>query len=295
MAQQVSVDSDSIAQVLQSNDTTTAVLPDLAYKRLALVNVAFYGFPGAGDRNWVLIDSGIPGSAGFIKKAATQRFGENARPAAIIQTHGHFDHVGALETLSEEWNVPIYAHELELPYLNGSAAYPPPDPGVGGGLMALMSPLFPRSPINTGPHLHVLPGDGSVPFMPGWKWIHVPGHTPGQIALWREADKTLIAADAFITTAQESAYAVATQEPELHGPPMYFTQNFQDARRSVEKLAALNPELVITGHGQAMQGEAMREALRILAQNFDQVAVPEHGKYLETPAVVRDDSAYDRA
>lgn len=94
MTQQVSVDPDSIVRDLQNNDTTTEVLPDVAYKRLALVNVVFYGSPHAGDRNWVLIDSGIPGSAGFIRKAATQRFGEDARPAAIIQTHGHFDHIG---------------------------------------------------------------------------------------------------------------------------------------------------------------------------------------------------------
>lgn len=200
-----------------------------------------------------------------------------------------------METLSEEWDAPIYAHELEFPYLNGNASYPPPDPGVGGGLLALISPLFPRSPIDVSARLQQLPANGSVPFMPDWEWIHVPGHTPGQIALWRNTDRTLIAADAFITTAQESAYAVATQEPELHGPPMYFTQNFEDAKHSVEKLAALQPELVITGHGQAMRGEAMRNALNTLARNFDQVAVPVHGKYLEQPARTQDGSAYDAA
>jgi hypothetical protein len=31
-------------------------------------------------------------------------------------THGHFDHVGAREKLAEKWDVPIYAHELEVPY-----------------------------------------------------------------------------------------------------------------------------------------------------------------------------------
>src|ERR1700710_183150 len=69
-----------------------------------------------------------------------------ALPSAIVLTHGHFDHVGPLETLAKEWDVPIYAHKLEHPYLNGTKSYPPPDPTVGGGLMSLLSPLYPRKP-----------------------------------------------------------------------------------------------------------------------------------------------------
>lgn len=265
------------------DDGTQEVRPDLAYKRLAIVNVVFFGPPGAGDRGWTLIDAGIPGTAGVIKKAAAERFGDGARPAAIIQTHGHFDHVGGLEELAAEWDAPVYAHSLELPYLSGQESYLPPDPTVGGGLMAAISKIYPRGPVDVGARLHALPEDGTVPAMPGWTWLAVPGHTPGQIALWREADRTLIAADAFITTAQESAYAVATQRPELHGPPMYFTPDWTRAKASVEKLAALEPELVVCGHGPAMLGAEMRAALRTLAQGFDQIAVPEHGKYV--PAV----------
>ncbi len=262
------------------DDGTQEVLPDLAFKRLAIVNVVFYGPPNVGDRGWTLIDVGIPGTAGLIKKAASERFGEGARPAAIIQTHGHFDHVGGLEELAGEWDAPVYAHPLEMPYLSGQEAYPPPDPTVAGGLMAAVSGVYPRGPVDVGARLHALPEDGSVPTMPGWAWLAVPGHTPGQIALWRESDRTLIAADAFITTAQESAYAVAVQRPELHGPPMYFTPDWISAKASVEKLAILEPDLVVTGHGPAMQGAEMRAALHTLAREFEQIAVPEHGKYV---------------
>ena len=102
--------------------------------------------------------------------------------------------------------------------------------------------------------------------------------------LWREGDRSLIAGDAFITTKQESAFAVATQRPELHGPPMYYTPDWENARRSVERLARLEPELVVTGHGPAMQGPAMRAALHTLARDFDQVAVPDKGRYVDEPA-----------
>lgn len=255
--------------------------PDLAYQRLAIVNVIYYGVPG--DRQWVLIDAGLPGTAGLIINAAQQRFGPAARPAAIILTHGHFDHVGALNHLAARWDTSIYAHPRELPYLDGRVAYPPPDPSVGGGLMSTLSPLYPRGPINVRPWLHPLPMDGRVPHMPGWQWLPTPGHSPGHVSLWREADRSLIVGDAFITTKQESALAVASQRPEIHGPPMYFTPDWVQAHRSVERLAALEPDLVITGHGRPMQGAAMRQALHTLARNFDQIAIPRQGRYVQEP------------
>jgi glyoxylase-like metal-dependent hydrolase (beta-lactamase superfamily II) len=257
------------------------VLPDLAYKRLLLVNILFFGRTNAGDRSWVLIDAGLPGTAHSIASSAESRFGKSARPAAIVMTHGHFDHTGALADLAERWDAPIYAHEQELPFLNGTLSYPPPDPAVGGGIMASLSRFFPRGPIDVGSRLRTLPADGSIPGMSGWRWIHTPGHTEGHVSFWRASDRTLVAGDAFITTKQESAYAVATQEPELHGPPMYFTPDWDRAKGSVQRLARLEPNLAVSGHGRALGGEEMRRALHALADNFDTVARPRQGWTVE--------------
>jgi glyoxylase-like metal-dependent hydrolase (beta-lactamase superfamily II) len=147
--------------------------------------------------------------------------------------------------------------------------------------MARLSIFFPRGPIDVGARLKTLPADGSVPGMPGWRWIHTPGHTPGHVSLWRDSDRTIIAGDAFITTRQESAYAALRQEPEMHGPPMYYTPDWSSAKESVQKLAKLEPELAVTGHGRAMKGGHMRSALHALADGFDAIAVPDKGRYVE--------------
>lgn len=258
------------------NDDTRQIVADVAYRQLAIVNVIFVGIEGAGDGNWVLVDAGPPGSAYAIRSAAGARFGGHGRPACIVMTHAHFDHVGALETLASEWDVPVYAHHAEHPYLDGTQSYPPADPSVGGGLLARLSPLFPTRPVNVAAHLYDLPSDHSLPFMQDWRWIATPGHTPGHVSLWRDRDRVLIAGDAFITTRQESVYAAMTQTPEMHGPPMYFTPDWGSAKASVRALAALAPEIVVTGHGAAMQGPEMRAALDALAERFDEVAVPPH-------------------
>lgn len=289
---QVALPAEAIAEMDHPEDGTHEIAPDLAYRRLAMVNVIFYGRPNCGDRGWVLIDTGVPGLGGLIKSAAEDRFGEGAQPAAIILTHGHFDHVGNLKSLAQEWDAPVYAHGLEHPYLTGRAKYPPPDTSVGGGIMPTFAPLFPGGPIDVSPWLNELPPQGEVPFMPGWRWIHTPGHSPGHVSLWRATDRTLIAGDAFITTHMESAYSVITQKPEMHGPPAWLTPDWEAAHKSVVALAELDPELVVTGHGRAMQGPQMLAALQVLAWDFQKLAVPHQGHYVLHPARAEDGSAY---
>lgn len=48
----------------------------------------------------------------------------------------------------------------------------------------------------------------------------------------------------------------------MHGPPMYYTTSSDNARASVEHLAALEPDRVITGDGPAIQGKKMRTGLQ---------------------------------
>lgn len=253
------------------------VVADVRCVPLGMVNVCLIGHPDA--KEWVLVDAGLGVTSGLIVEAAERRFGEAAVPAAIILTHGHFDHVGALPALMERWDCPVYAHQDELPYLTGKANYPPADPNASDGMIAQISPFFPRHGIDLGDRIQALPEDGTVPGAPGWRWIHTPGHTPGHISLFRDEDKVLVSGDAFVTVEQESALAVLRQTPEVNGPPAYFTPDWEAARESVRRLEALHPEVVAAGHGVPMQGEELHQQLQRLAADFGHLAVPEQGRY----------------
>lgn len=243
------------------------------------IRIIFVNVFAIGDADgWVLVDAGLRGSAGRIIDWARQHFGD-APPRAIVLTHAHFDHVGALESLLQHWDVPVYVHPRELPYVHGERSYPPADPTVGGGLMARMSAFYPRGPIYLGARARPLPPDGTLEELPGWRWVYTPGHTVGHVSLFRPDDRMLLVGDAFCTTRAESFLASMTQRPELHGPPAYFTTDWAAAHASVIKLANLDPLVVAPGHGRPMAGEDMKRALQQLAQRFRELAQPRPGQH----------------
>lgn len=265
---------------LLSKLTTSSneVAPDILILQFTIVNAYIVGKPN--QSNWTLVDTGLENSAEFIIHAAEERFGKETRPQAIVLTHGHFDHVGSLIKLSQHWDIPVYAHELEIPYITGQKDYPLADSSVGGGMVAALSPTFPHTSIDIGFRANPLPSDHSVPGMTGWKWTLTPGHTDGHVALFRENDGVLIPGDAFTTVKQESLLSVITQNEQISGPPAYLTTDWKAAESSVNTLRDLKPALVIPSHGQPMQGEELTRHLDMLTHHFKEIAVPEQGLYV---------------
>lgn len=268
-----------------TNSSYFEVAPGVWGMKIVFVNIYMIASGTPEDKKWVLVDTGLPHASHKIQAMAEELFGEGTKPENIILTHGHFDHVGSLEAILKIWDVPVFAHELELPYLTGLSAYPPADPFVGGGLMSLTSWMFPNKPLDLGDKVHAFPEDGSTPGLPNWRIIHTPGHAPGHVSLFRKSDHVLVAGDAFVTTVQESALSVMLQKKIISGPPKYFTCDWKAAGISVRKLIGLHPQTVATGHGKPMFGKEFKEALQNLGKNFTEAAVPAHGRYVNEPAV----------
>ena len=106
MTVQLPLSADALAPDTQDAADTREIAPDLAYRRLKIVNVVFFGLPGKAV-DWILVDAGLPGSEKDIVACAEARFGKDSPPACIVLTHGHFDHVGAVEALAERWDVGV--------------------------------------------------------------------------------------------------------------------------------------------------------------------------------------------
>ena len=264
------MENDHILQkITQRPMTTLEVSPDILLLQFPLVNALLVGDPNNPNGEWVLIGAGMAHTAG-----------KDHMPSAIILSHGHFDHVGAVTDLVNKWNTVVYAHKNELPYLTGQQDYPPADPSVDKGLIAEISPTFPYQGINLGNKVKTLPDDGGVPGMTGWRWIHTPGHSPGHVSFFRDSDRILIVGDAFTTLNQNKAESVLSREKEMHGPPAYFTTDWQAAKTSIENLKQLNPAIAIPSHGLPIKGDELKQKFENLVNNFDKEEVPEQGKYV---------------
>ena len=241
------------------------------------------------EQGYVLIDTGLPGFKPLIRQAVEAFVGDRAC-RGIVLTHGHFDHAGNVAELARDLGVPVYAHRLEMPYLTGGSDYAPADPTPGGAI-CMMSRVFPTGGYDLSDvcELRALDGDGGEidgGGLPGWRWLHTPGHARGHVSLYREADGLLIAGDALATMDLDSWTAQVSRERRLCRPATPFTPDWVSARRSVHRLAELRPMQVAAGHGLPMKGRFVSDELWELDATMQP---PPGGRYTDAPATYADD------
>jgi glyoxylase-like metal-dependent hydrolase (beta-lactamase superfamily II) len=246
------------------------IASDVAVVPMLIANAYLAG----SAKSWVLVDSGIPGSQRAIRRAAARRFGSGARPKAIVLTHGHFDHAGSAGVLAGEWDVPVYVHLLEFPFLTGRSHYPPLD-STPPGFFCWLSRLFPSRTVNLGSRLAALDLERPPVGMEGWECHYTPGHTMGHVAFFRREGAVLLAGDSVTTMNLDSFWGTVMKRREICRPPVPATMDWERARRSVELLAALRPRVLAAGHGAPIQNAA--DELQRLAERF---AVPVRGRYV---------------
>lgn len=98
----------------------------------------------------------------------------------------------------------------------------------------------------------------------GFKVLHMPGHAPGLIALWRESDRVALVSD--VVYLVDSGRLKALPHGEASVPHPAWAWDHRKARAAVRRLAALEPEVVGTGHEAPMRGPGLRATLERAAE-----------------------------
>jgi steroid delta-isomerase-like uncharacterized protein len=88
----------------------------------------------------------------------------------------------------------------------------------------------------------------------GFKVVHLPGHAPGLIGLFRESDRLALVSDTIYTLDSETGRHVPA-----HVPHPAFNQDTEQARESIRKLAALDPVSVWAGHTDPVTGDVQAQ------------------------------------
>ena len=179
----------------------------------------------------VLIDAGRRWDKGRIFAEL-----EGREISEVALTHVHPDHQGCAKAICEARGVPLACHEDDVDAMEGRrpvAASPKPS-------AQLFGKLWTGPPHKVDRVLHE--GDEVA----GFRVVHAPGHAPGEVIFFRDSDRVAICGDVI----RNITYVA--MRTKLAVPPDDLTPDPAENRRSVRKLAELNPSLILPGHGPAV-------------------------------------------
>jgi glyoxylase-like metal-dependent hydrolase (beta-lactamase superfamily II) len=173
----------------------------------------------------VLIDTGTRWAARRLLRAV------RGRPISLVAlTHCHPDHRGSAARVCRTLGVPLACHEADAPVMEGREPMHPRVPGFLAPLMDL-GPYPVSRVLREGDHLA------------GFRVVHLPGHTMGHVAFFRESDRVAIVGDVLANI------NLLTGRPGLREPPRVFSIDPALNRESARKLLSLRPSVVCFGHG----------------------------------------------
>ncbi|MFD0339637.1 MBL fold metallo-hydrolase [Streptomyces sp. NPDC127117] len=211
---------------------------------------------------YALIDTAVPGSAPAILDALTRLGGRPEDLRQIVLTHSHIDHMGSAADLVEATGARVLAGAVDAPFIRGTAPEPQPtyttperalhEQIMAGFAEADVQPLQ-HVPVDVELHDGDSIGDWGEPV----HVLHVPGHTPGSIALHLPSSGVLFPGD-IIATAEGRA---------ILGP---FNVDREQAIASFRRLASLEVEALCVPHGEPVLKGA-NEVLRAATPENDWV------------------------
>jgi len=196
------------------------------------------------DENGVtLVDAGISSMAKGILKSIEKI--QRGPLHTILLTHGHSDHVGALKTILKEKNVPVYAHPIEIPYMEDELPYPrrkKAAQSVNRGITKALS----------------IDDQGNLQSFAGLRPYHTPGHSPGHVAYYHVEDEVLLAGDLF-----------TSKKGQLQKPMSMFTADMKEAVNSSRIIDQLQPKRLEVCHGNSVLQPAsqLKRYIQEMSQN----------------------------
>lgn len=200
----------------------------------------------------IAFDAGVKGTGRAILDAA----GGHLHRAVL--SHSHVDHRGG----ANELDAPVYCHPDERADAEGDAGYSYTD----------FSQIANEAVREALPKLHAAWDGGPVKIagtveedehVADFRVIAIPGHARGQIALFRDSDRLLLAADAIFTFDAETGRPASPRVPHP-----FSNWDTDAARESIRRLASLQPASVWPSHSEALTGEGVAERLARAAGNL---------------------------
>ncbi len=163
---------------------------------------------------------------------------EGRELSMLALTHVHPDHQGVAKDVCEARGIPLACHADDVDAMEGRR--PVQEAAPNNPVNRLIKRIWQGPPYRVERALR----DGEE--LAGFRVVHAPGHSRGEVIFFRDSDRVAICGDVI----RNMSYA--TGLPGIKEPPEIFTYDPAENRRSIRKLAALEPALVLPGHGPAV-------------------------------------------
>jgi hydroxyacylglutathione hydrolase len=182
---------------------------------------------------FILIDTGIFMKTKYLVEDLNQNGFKLENLKTIILTHCHCDHIGGVRDLVDNSNAKVAAHKEDIPYILQQKIIDGPYHGMMIEEQKAMKQL--KKEVE---NVDVILSDND--FIESFKVIHVPGHTPGSIALYNEDNKSMLFGDV-IRENKKDGLSI--------GKPEKFNLNTEQVKRDAKKLLNYSIKYALLSHG----------------------------------------------